>query len=253
MDFTPFTGIHNHKKNITFATGLLTKEDIASYVWLFEHFKKAMGAEPKVIITDQDPAMRQAIPVVFNEARHRFCMWHIMCKVGEKIGYVLSKNDMFRKKLNSVAWSSYLEPLEFENEWKPIMEEFDLVNNNWFVQMFELRRFWIPAYFRDVPMAGLLRTTSLSEEQADLSPTHRKNAVIECYCESSKPSEISILPSRKANKGSGKHMKGKKELAMDTSKKGLRTCHMWDTYLENDKRHDSMNCPLRKELTDEED
>ncbi|XP_031101917.1 protein FAR1-RELATED SEQUENCE 5-like [Ipomoea triloba] len=44
-----------------------------------------------------------------------------------------------------------------------IMEEFDLVNNNWFVQMFELRRYWIPAYFRDVPMAGLLRTTSRSE------------------------------------------------------------------------------------------
>ncbi|XP_031124283.1 protein FAR1-RELATED SEQUENCE 5-like [Ipomoea triloba] len=148
MIFTPFTRIDNHKKSITFAVGLLTKEDIASYIWLFEHFKKAMGAEPKVIVTDQDPTMRQAIPAVFNEARHRFCMWHTLCA---------------RKKLNSVVWSSYLEPLEFENEWKSIMEEFDLVNNNWFVQMFELRRFWIPAYFRDAPMAGLLRTTSRSE------------------------------------------------------------------------------------------
>ncbi|XP_031120342.1 protein FAR1-RELATED SEQUENCE 5-like [Ipomoea triloba] len=163
MVFTSFTGIDNHKKSITFATGLLTKEDIASYVWLFEHFKKAMGAEPKVVVTDQDPAMRQAIPAVFNEVRHHFWMWHIMCKVGEKVGSMLSKNENFRKKLNSVVWSSYLEPLEFENEWRSIMEEFDLVNNNWFVQMFELRRFWIPAYFRDVPMAGLLRTTSRSE------------------------------------------------------------------------------------------
>ncbi|XP_031108444.1 protein FAR1-RELATED SEQUENCE 5-like [Ipomoea triloba] len=384
MVFTPLTGIDNHKKSITFAAGLLTKEDIASYIWLFEHFKKAMGAEPK-------------------------------------------------KKLNSIVWSSYLEPLEFENEWKSIMEEFDFVNNNWLEQMFELRRFWIPAYFRYVPMASLLRTTSRSEgendvfsifttplsslfqfymqferaldsqrhnhakhtsdnegnitemktplpiekhastikdgsdrkftvehnvtekkvvcsckmferigllcshtfvvfkdfnfdkipmkyvlnqwtkdaslkpifhihgltfnqgagmderkvllaqlwsdmpcciglaeeakmdklnefaqeikqqklilmtEQADLSPTHRKNAVIESYCESSKPSEISILPPRKAkNKGSGKRMKGKKELAMDASKKGLRKCHTCDAYLENDKRHDSRNHPLRK-------
>ncbi|XP_031096905.1 protein FAR1-RELATED SEQUENCE 5-like [Ipomoea triloba] len=115
MVFTSFIGIDNHKKSITFAAGLLTKEDIASYVWLFEHFKKAMGAEPKVIVTDQDPSMRQAIPAVFNEARHRFCMWHIMCKVGEEVGSVLSKNEIFRKKLNSVVWSSYLEPLEFEN------------------------------------------------------------------------------------------------------------------------------------------
>ncbi|XP_031101924.1 protein FAR1-RELATED SEQUENCE 5-like [Ipomoea triloba] len=163
MVFTSFTGIDNHKKSITFAVGLLTKEDIASYVWLFEYFKKAMGGEPKVIVTDQDPAMRQAIPAVFSEARDRFCMWHIMCKVGEKVGFVLSKNEIFRKKLNSIVWSSYLELLEFENEWRSIMEEFDLVNNNWFVQMFELRRFWILSYFRDVPMVGLLRTTSLSE------------------------------------------------------------------------------------------
>ncbi|XP_031108438.1 uncharacterized protein LOC116012907 [Ipomoea triloba] len=94
----------------------------------------------------------------------------------------------------------------------------------------------------------------LMREQADLSPTHRKNAVIESYCESSKPSEISILPPRKTkNKGSGKHMKGKKELAMDASKKGLRKCHTCDVYIENDNRHDSRNCPLRKELTDEDD
>ncbi|XP_031108629.1 protein FAR1-RELATED SEQUENCE 4-like [Ipomoea triloba] len=94
----------------------------------------------------------------------------------------------------------------------------------------------------------------LMTEQADLSPIHRKNVVIESYCESPKPSEISILPSRKEkNKGDGKRMKGKKELAMDASKKGLRKCHTYDVYLENDNRHDIKNWPLRKELTDEED
>jgi len=94
----------------------------------------------------------------------------------------------------------------------------------------------------------------LMTEQADLSLTHTKNAVIESYYESSKPSDISILPPKNAkNKGSGKRMKGKKDLAMDASKKGLRKCYTCDVYLENDNRHDSSSCSLRKELTNEDD
>ncbi|XP_019184160.1 PREDICTED: protein FAR1-RELATED SEQUENCE 5-like [Ipomoea nil] len=114
MVFTPFTGVNNHKKSITFGAGLLKKEDIESYVWLFEKFKEAMGSEPVLVVTDQDPAMRVAFPRVFKEAKHRFFMWHIMSKVGDKVGPSLSKNETFRSKLNSVVWSHYLEPAEFD-------------------------------------------------------------------------------------------------------------------------------------------
>lgn len=76
-------------------------------------------------------------------------MWHIMCKVGENVGSTLSKNEVFRNKLKSIVLSSYLEPADFESKWKLLMKEFDLVNNNRFVQMLELRRFWISSYFRN--------------------------------------------------------------------------------------------------------
>jgi transposase-like protein len=46
---------------------------------------KAFGRQPKVVVTDQDPAMKQAIADIFNEARHRLCMWHIMKKVAVKV------------------------------------------------------------------------------------------------------------------------------------------------------------------------
>ena len=75
--FGPFTGVDNHKKCVTFAAGLLSKEDIEHYVWLFEAFMEAMGREPVVVITDQCPSMLQAIPKVFRNAKHRLCMWHI--------------------------------------------------------------------------------------------------------------------------------------------------------------------------------
>ncbi|XP_019176888.1 PREDICTED: protein FAR1-RELATED SEQUENCE 5-like [Ipomoea nil] len=112
--FTPFTGVDNHKKCITFGAGLLLKEDIESYVWLFENFKKAMGMETRIIVTDQDPAMKVAIPRVFKQARHRYCIWHIMCKDGETVGPTLNKNEDFKNKLNSIVWTSSLEPPDFE-------------------------------------------------------------------------------------------------------------------------------------------
>ncbi|XP_019172923.1 PREDICTED: protein FAR1-RELATED SEQUENCE 5-like [Ipomoea nil] len=102
--FVPFTGIDNHKKSVTFAAGLIAKKDVESYVWLLDNFKRAMGHEPTYILTDQDPAMRVAIPTVFNSARHRFCMWHIMSKVGDKVGSVVAKDQSFRRALNDVVW-----------------------------------------------------------------------------------------------------------------------------------------------------
>lgn len=41
--FTPFTGVDNHKKCVTFAAGFLSHEDVDSYVWLFKTFLKCMG------------------------------------------------------------------------------------------------------------------------------------------------------------------------------------------------------------------
>ncbi|XP_031131813.1 protein FAR1-RELATED SEQUENCE 5-like [Ipomoea triloba] len=146
MVFTPFTGVNNHKKCITFGAGLLTKEDIESYVWLFEKSKEATGCEPTLFVTDQDPAMRVAFP-------------------RDKVGPSLSRNESFRAKLNSVVWNQMLEPTEFDYQWNLVMEEFGLVEHNWFVKLFDIRQFWIPAYFREVFLNALIRTTSRSESE----------------------------------------------------------------------------------------
>lgn len=87
MVFGPFTGVDNHHSCITFASCLITKEDTPSFVWVFKTFLKAMhGKEPICLITDQDPAIMNAIEEVFQHTNHRLCMWHIMKKMPEKIG-----------------------------------------------------------------------------------------------------------------------------------------------------------------------
>ncbi|XP_019160898.1 PREDICTED: protein FAR1-RELATED SEQUENCE 5-like [Ipomoea nil] len=163
--FVPFTGVDNHKRCVTFAVGLLTKEDVESYEWLLKRFKTAMGKSPTCVVTDQDPAMQIAVAQVWPESRHRFCMWHIMTKVSEKVGPDLVKDLDFRNRLNGIVWNETITPTEFEVQWHLLMGEYNLTGHRWFTKLYAERGFWIPAYFSDTPMSGLLRTMSRSEAE----------------------------------------------------------------------------------------
>lgn len=67
------------------------------------------------------------------------------------------------EKIKSVVYSDHLTSTEFEEGWKAVISEYKLENNNWLTDLYNIRDQWIPAYFSDVEMAGLLRTTSRSE------------------------------------------------------------------------------------------
>ncbi|XP_074266245.1 protein FAR1-RELATED SEQUENCE 5-like [Silene latifolia] len=140
MKFAPFTGIDNHKKSITFGCVLLDHEDDDSFIWAFQQFLKAMGGkEPNFIINDQDAGIINAVPAVFKKARHRFCMWHIMKKVTDKVGSTICKETDFLSRLNNVVWSEDLEPEEFEENWAKVISEFSLEENKWLTDNFAER------------------------------------------------------------------------------------------------------------------
>ncbi|XP_042031655.1 protein FAR1-RELATED SEQUENCE 5-like [Salvia splendens] len=165
MIFAPFTGKDNHGRPVAFGAGLLSKENADSFAWLFERFVKCMGSAPKLIITDQDLGMKVAVERVLVDTRHRWCMWHIMFKVVEKLPKNLLGNEDLKKELNNCVWSELIEPEEFDEEWNKVMEKYGLKDNEWFSSMFASRKFWVPAFFRDFPMSSLIKTTSISESQ----------------------------------------------------------------------------------------
>ncbi|KAH6756081.1 hypothetical protein C2S53_004342 [Perilla frutescens var. hirtella] len=140
MIFAPFTTKDNHGKCVTLVAALMTGESIESYAWVFKQFKKCMIHEPAVLITDQDPTIKVAFKQVFQHTRHRLCMLHIMSKITEK--------------------------------WSDIMNTFTLVDESWFISMYNIREMWIPAYFRDLKMGGLFMTTSPSESENSFFRMH---------------------------------------------------------------------------------
>ncbi|XP_057771015.1 protein FAR1-RELATED SEQUENCE 5-like [Salvia miltiorrhiza] len=131
FDATYNTNRDNHGKCLSFGAATISQEDVDSYSWVLEKFVECVGNAPPLLITDQDPGLKKAVAAVWPQTRHRYCMWHITMK---------------------------------EN-WQNLMDEYDLSDNRWFSDMFDDRSHWIPAYFRDVSMSGLFRTTSLSESE----------------------------------------------------------------------------------------
>uniref|UniRef100_A0A453S377 MULE transposase domain-containing protein n=1 Tax=Aegilops tauschii subsp. strangulata TaxID=200361 RepID=A0A453S377_AEGTS len=160
MIFTPFTGINHHKASVCFGAVMLHDEKADSYKWLFRTFLKAMGGSaPRFIITEECSSMDNAIREVFPAATHRLCMWHIMNKIPQKVGPDLNTDEDFHERLGRCVWS-FETPTEFEERWKEIMSEYGLEDDDWFSKRFSLRESWIPAYFKEIALSGLMRTTS---------------------------------------------------------------------------------------------
>jgi hypothetical protein len=67
--------------------------------------------------------------------------------------------------------------------WNTVISDFGLEDNEWFTKRFSLRNSWIPAYFMDILLAGILCTTSRSESANSTFNRfiHRKVALVEFW------------------------------------------------------------------------
>ncbi|GJU46903.1 retrotransposon protein, putative, ty1-copia subclass [Tanacetum coccineum] len=126
---------------------------------------EAFGKDPEVVVTDQDPLMKITIVECFPDTRHRLYMCHIMMKLGTKVGAALCNRTKFKRRISHIVWTDQISPNVFKREWECMINKFELGENKWLGDMFDLRESWIPAYLRDVHMAGLMRTTSRSESE----------------------------------------------------------------------------------------
>ena len=67
-------------------------------------FMKAHGRQPLFVMTDQCAAMKQAIPVVFPDSKHRLCLWHITNKLDNKVVLII----VIKMRLMLVVFQSTL-------------------------------------------------------------------------------------------------------------------------------------------------
>ena len=114
------------------------------------------GCPPNAIITDHDKAMKKAIEVVFPNARHRWCLWHIMKKMPDKFkGYKEYEPIQFCMR-NFVHDS--LSKEKFEESWCLFIKKYKLESNEWLIGLYDKRHHWLPAFVKDMLWAGMSTT-----------------------------------------------------------------------------------------------
>ncbi|XP_028077431.1 protein FAR1-RELATED SEQUENCE 6-like isoform X1 [Camellia sinensis] len=154
LPFAHFVGVNHHGQLMLLGCALISHEDTETFTWLFQSWLACMyRCSPIAIITDHDIAMKKAIEIVFPNARHRWCLWHIMKKLSEKLsGY--EQYESMQLCMQKVVYDS-LTKEEFEENWAKFIENHQLKTNEWLLGLYDERHRWVPAFVKDLFWAGM--------------------------------------------------------------------------------------------------
>jgi hypothetical protein len=118
--FGVFVGFNHFREMVIFGAALMYDETFESFHWLFDTFLKAHnGKQPKTIFTDQDSAMGKAVGVVFTEAWHGLCIFHISHNALKHLHQKEILQDF------SACMFEYMDETTFENAFDTIRSKVD--------------------------------------------------------------------------------------------------------------------------------
>jgi hypothetical protein len=162
MPFAPIIGINGHGRTIVFGWALLKNQRTETFKWLFQSLIEIMeGKKPKLILTDQDVAMKNAIEAVFPDAWHRFCIWHVLKCLKDNMSFYMADNEGVEEFIIGLIMQS-LTVTEFESGWKDMIAKYGCGDHDHIQRMWGAREMFVPAYFRG-KFCPFTRTTGRSE------------------------------------------------------------------------------------------
>ncbi|GJV76827.1 FAR1-related sequence 5-like protein [Tanacetum coccineum] len=83
----------------------------------------------------------------------------------KEFGDIVSFDATFNSNKYYMKFVPFIGVDNHRKEMGKLIEDFGLQNHKWMTKMFNLREIWIPAYFIESPLFGLMRTTSRSESE----------------------------------------------------------------------------------------
>ncbi|XP_058006852.1 protein FAR-RED IMPAIRED RESPONSE 1-like [Hevea brasiliensis] len=157
LPFATIVGVNHHGQSILLGCALISHEDLNTFKWLFMTWLEVMGdVHPNSILTDQCESMRKAIREVMPNTRHRFCLWHILCKEPEKFRGVID-NDSACLEFKAVIYDSLTIEM-FERNWNEFVVKHGLERNEWLSKLYVDREYWVPIYLNHTFWAGMVST-----------------------------------------------------------------------------------------------
>lgn len=150
-----FIGVNQHCQFMLLGCAVLCDGSVSTYSWIMHTWLQAMaGQTPKVVITDQDKAIKAAVSEAFPNAQHRFFLWSTVGKLPEVLSHVVKRDENFLTKFEKCTNRSSTAE-EFERRWQKLVERFELKDNEWFQTLYEDRKFWAPTFVKGTFLAGI--------------------------------------------------------------------------------------------------
>ncbi|KAH0654468.1 hypothetical protein KY289_032146 [Solanum tuberosum] len=148
-------GVNHHFQFLLLGCALVGDESSTTFSWLMRTWLRAVGGQsPRVVITDDDISLKEAVEEVFPKAQHCFCLWNVMGKISQNLGNKITKPEDFVNKLKKCMWFPLKEE-EFEKRWWKMVDSFKLRDDDLIRSLFENRTKWVPVYMRNTFLAGL--------------------------------------------------------------------------------------------------
>ncbi|XP_009351809.2 protein FAR1-RELATED SEQUENCE 4 [Pyrus x bretschneideri] len=154
-----FIGVNHHIQPTLLGCALIADDTVYTFMWLMQTWFIAMGEQaPRVMLTDQNDAIKAAIPAVFPGTRHCFSLWNIMEKMHRQLEFLSMWHDSFVEKFTKCIFKSWSEQ-QFEKRWWKLIDRFNLREVGWMQSLYEDRTHWAPTFMRDISFAGLSPTS----------------------------------------------------------------------------------------------
>ncbi|CAH9142792.1 unnamed protein product [Cuscuta epithymum] len=155
MPIVLFVGVNNHFQPMILGCALVADESKQTFVWLMKTWLRAMGGRhPKVIITDQDRALKSAAEEIFPSSCHSFALWHVTERIPEILSHVIKQRDNFMGKFTKCIFKSLTDE-QFDMRWWKMVTRFELQENEWIRLLYEDRKNWVPIFMRGAFLAGM--------------------------------------------------------------------------------------------------
>lgn len=147
--FVVIVGVNHHRKTVPFAVALVTDEKVDTYIWVLRQLLKIAGnVAPYTVLTDGDKAMAAAIKVVFPNARHRLCLWHLMRNIKGHANKRFCSG--FMKCVDYCRTTA-----EFEEAWTELMTAYPaLKDRRWVTDLYKDKEKWAECFMHGHFYAG---------------------------------------------------------------------------------------------------
>jgi MULE transposase domain/FAR1 DNA-binding domain/SWIM zinc finger len=148
-------GVNNHGQLVLLGCGILADETKESFVWLLKKWLRCMGGHlPEAVTTDYRKVVTEAVADVFPSARHRYCVWHILKRLGEKMTTEkVHQKESIIAEIKKAIYEA-LSVTDFEKGWKDLVDRFRLGEDEWLSQLYDQRKKWAPVYVNHMFWAG---------------------------------------------------------------------------------------------------